>query len=103
MKYLNKYFNLLRYIGVGLLNFVAMAVHESAFRRFGLDEGNGCFRGHPVAYEIADVVQFVPVAAGAGSVCKVEGAAIPRGYYSVAGRVVAFTSFGVPFFFVHES
>ena len=103
MKYLNKYFNLLRYIGIGLLNFVAMAVHESAFRRFGLDEGNGCFQGHRVGYEFADVVQFGPVAVGAGSVRKVEGAAIHQGYYSVAGRVVALTSFDVHLFFVHES
>jgi len=104
MKYLNKYFNLLRYIGIGLLNFVAMAVREPAFLfRFGLDERNGCFQGHPIAYENANTVQFGPVAAGAGSVRKVEGAAIPRGYYSVAGRVVALTSFDVHLFFVHES
>jgi len=80
-----------------------MTVHEPAFRRFGLDERNGCFRGQIVGNENANTVQFVPVAVGAGSVRKVEGAAIPRGYYSVTGRVVAFTSFDVPFFFVHES
>jgi len=80
-----------------------VAVHEPAFRRFGLDEGNGSFRGHCVVNELADIVQFGPVAVGAGSVRKIKGAAIHRGYYSVAGRVVAFTFFNAHLFLVHKS
>ena len=88
---------------VRVLYLVAVAVHEPAFRYFGLDEGNGCFWALCITNEDGNARHLGAVAVAAGSVREVEGAAIYPRDFSVAGRVVALTASDGHFFFVHES